>query len=69
MGSKPKLLENKTCVCTGELELSNQYQKKEVFQYVKWTTNERTMETGSNITIYFFIRHKKKDGKKTKETL
>lgn len=53
MGSKPKLLGNKTCVYTGELEHSNQYQKKEVFQYVKWTTNERTMDTGSNVTIFF----------------
>lgn len=51
MESKTKLLWNNTCIYTGELGLADQYQRKEVFQYVIWTTNERMVDTGLDITI------------------
>lgn len=51
MESKIKLLWNNTCIYTGELGLTDQYQRKEVFEFIIWTANERTVDTGLGITI------------------
>ena len=51
MESKNKLLWHNTCIYTGELGLADQYQRKEVLQYVIRTTNERMVDAGLDITI------------------
>lgn len=42
---------NDTCIRTGELGLEDQCQRKEVFQYIVWTANERTLNTGLDTNI------------------